>query len=163
VVTAIAATAPKGATVAAQAAETATPLLGEPSEMTAPAPMVAAGAASTTVPTWHMFPPLPLQPLRQTMQASLPLLSGKWGSRRRALVSSPPAAVEVEGRPRLHPTTKSLIPAFNTIHMFSAQSKLCFVRDWLSRKDFLVDTGTTLSLLPHQSAAAATRPKLQSV
>jgi hypothetical protein len=24
--------------------------------------------------------------------------------------------------------------------MFSAQSKLCFVRDWLSGKDFLVDT-----------------------
>jgi hypothetical protein len=48
----------------------------------------------------------------------------------------------------------------NTIHTFSAQSKLCFVRDRLSGK---VDTGTTLSLLPHKSAAAATGSKLQSV
>jgi predicted aspartyl protease len=97
------------------------------------------------------------------MQATLPLLSGKRGSRRRQLVGSLPAAVAVEGRPRLHPTTKLPIPAVNTIHTFSAQSKLCFVRDRLSGKDFLVDTGATLSLLPHQSAAAATGPKLQSV
>jgi hypothetical protein len=55
------------------------------------------------------------------------------------------------------------IPAINTIHSFSAQSKLCFVRDRLSGNDFLVDTSATLSLLPHQSVAAATGPKLQSV
>jgi hypothetical protein len=73
------------------------------------------------------------------------------------------AAVAVEGRPRLHPTTKLPIPAVNTIHKFSARSKLCFVRDRLSGKDFLVDTGATLSLLPHQSTAAVTGPKLQSV
>jgi predicted aspartyl protease len=97
------------------------------------------------------------------MQAAIPLLSGKWGSRRRQLVGSPSAAAVVEGRPRLHPTTRLPIPAVNTIHMFSAQSKLCFVRDRLSGKEFLVDTGATLSLLPHQSAAAATGPKLQSV
>jgi hypothetical protein len=36
------------------------------------------------------------------------------------------------------------------------------VRDWLSGEDFLVDTGATVSLLPHQSAVA-TGPKLQSV
>jgi hypothetical protein len=47
--------------------------------------------------------------------------------------------------------------------MFSAQSKLCFVRDQLSGKDFLVDTGAPLSLLPHQSTAAVTGPKLQSM
>jgi hypothetical protein len=29
----------------------------------------------------------------------------------------------VEGRPHLHPITKLPIPAVNTIHMFSAQSK----------------------------------------
>jgi hypothetical protein len=69
----------------------------------------------------------------------------------------------VEGCPRLHPTTKLPIPTVNTIHTFSAQSKLCFVRDRLSGKDFLVDTNATLSLLPHQSATTATEPKLQSV
>jgi hypothetical protein len=97
------------------------------------------------------------------MQATLPLCSGKQGSPQWQLVGYPPAAVAVEGRPRLHRTTKLPIPAVNTIHAFSAQSKLCFVRDWLSGKDFLVDTGATLSLLPHQSAAAATGPKLQSM
>jgi predicted aspartyl protease len=99
------------------------------------------------------------------MQAAMPLRSGKRGSRQRQQLSSPPPAVAVEGRPRLHPTTKLPIPAVNTIHVFSGQSKLCFVRDRLSGKDFLVDTGATLSLLllPHRSAAAATGPKLQSV
>jgi hypothetical protein len=97
------------------------------------------------------------------MQAALPLRLGKRGSRRRQLVSSLLAAVAVEGSPRLHPTTKLPIPAVNTIHTFSAKSKLCFVRDRLSGKDFLVDTGATLSLLPYQSATAATGPKLQSV
>jgi hypothetical protein len=97
------------------------------------------------------------------MQAPLPLRSGERGSRRRQLVGSPSAAAAVEGRPRLHPTTKLPIPAVNTIHTVSAQSKLCFVRDRLSGKDFLVDTGATLSLLPHRSATAATGPRLQSV
>jgi hypothetical protein len=73
----------------------------------------------------------------QQMQAAMPLRSGKRGSRRRQLVSSPSAAVAVEGRPCLHPTTKLPIPAVNTIHAFSGQSKLCFVRDRLSGKDFL--------------------------
>jgi hypothetical protein len=97
------------------------------------------------------------------MQAALPLRSGKQGSCRRQLVSSPPVALGVKGCPRLHPTTKLPIPAVNTIHTFSALSKLRFVRDRLSGKDFLVDTGATLSLLPYQSAAAATGPKQQSV
>jgi hypothetical protein len=60
----------------------------------------------------------------------------------------PPAAAGDEGRPRLHPTAKLPIPAVNTIHSFSAQSKL---------------TRATLSLLPHWSSAAATMLKLQSV
>jgi predicted aspartyl protease len=60
-------------------------------------------------------------------------------------------------------TTKLPIPAVNNIHTFSAQSKLCFVRDQLSGKDFLVDTGATLSLLPPWSADVVTGPKLQSV
>jgi hypothetical protein len=135
--------------------------------MAALAPMVAvAGGGGVQTPRWppcgnrDLFPPLQLRPLRHPMQAALPLRSGKQGSWRCRLVGSPPAAAAVEGCPRLHPPTKLPIPAVNTIHTFSAQSKLCFVRDRLSGK---VDTGTTLSLLSHQSAAAATRPKLQSV
>jgi hypothetical protein len=129
----------------------------------APAPMVAAaGAASTTALTWEQGSVSQLWLLRHQIQAAMPLLSGKRGSRRRQLVSSPSAAAAVEGSNRLHPTTKLPIPALNTIHTFSAQSKLCCVRDRLSGKDFLVDTGATLFLLLHQSAAVATGPKLQS-
>jgi predicted aspartyl protease len=42
---------------------------------------------------------------------------------------------------------------------FFCPVKLCFVSDRLSGKDFLVDTGAALSLLPHQSDTAATEPK----
>jgi hypothetical protein len=47
--------------------------------------------------------------------------------------------------------------------MFSGHAKLCFIRDEKFNKDFLVDSGANLSLVPFQSAAAATGPKLQAV
>jgi hypothetical protein len=136
--------------------------------MSAPAPLMVAaavGARSTTAPMREQASvstttPTAGRPTDASRHASL--LREK-GIRRQQLASSPSAAAAVEGRPSLDPTTKLPIPAVNTIHTFSAQSKLCFVRDRLSGKDFLVDTGATLSLLPHQSAAAATGPKLQSV
>jgi hypothetical protein len=54
-------------------------------------------------------------------------------------------------------------PPLTQFTRFLPSQKFCFVRDRLSKKDFLVDTGPTLSLLPYQSAAAATGLKLQSV
>jgi hypothetical protein len=83
----------------------------------------------------------------------------------------PPAATEplqstaksADGCPRLHPTTRLFLPECTIIHMFSDHSKLCFIRVDKSNKDFLVDTGTTLSLAPFQSDAIATGPKLQAV
>jgi hypothetical protein len=74
-----------------------------------------------------------------------------------------PAAKAADGRPRLHPTTKLVLPQVTTIHTFSGHAKLCFIRDEKSGKDFLVDTGATISLLPFQSATAATGPQLQAV
>jgi hypothetical protein len=68
-----------------------------------------------------------------------------------------------DGRPRLHPTTRLFLQECTTIHTFSGHAKLCFIRDKKSNKDFLVDTGATLSMIPFQSAAAATGPKLQAV
>jgi hypothetical protein len=49
------------------------------------------------------------------------------------------------------------------IHTFSGHAKLSFIRDEMSNKEFLVDTGATLSLVPFQSAAPGTGPKLQAV
>jgi hypothetical protein len=161
-------TALEGAIVVALAAATAPPLLEELYRMiAAPDPVVMAAAVAVSMmqprENRHLFPPLLLQLLRYKRQAALPLCSGKRAGRGRQLNQLSPAVAAVKGHPRLHPTKNLPIPAVNTIHMFSAQSKLCFVRDWLSGKDFLVDTGATLSLLPLQSAAAATGPKLQSV
>jgi hypothetical protein len=73
------------------------------------------------------------------------------------------AATAADGRPRLHPTTNLALLRVTTIHMFSGRAKLCFIRDEMSGKDFLVDTGAAISLLPFQSAAAATGPQLQAV
>jgi hypothetical protein len=56
-----------------------------------------------------------------------------------------------------------VLPQVTTIHTFSGNAKLCFIRDEKSGKDFLVETGATLSLIPFQSAAAATGPQLQAV
>jgi hypothetical protein len=50
----------------------------------------------------------------------------------------------------------------NNSHI-SGYEKLCFLRDEMSNKDFLVDTGATLSLIPFQSANTFTGPKLQAV
>jgi hypothetical protein len=56
-----------------------------------------------------------------------------------------------------------VLPQVITIHTFSGNAKLCFIRGEKSGKDFLVDTGAILSLIPFQSAAAATGPQLQAV
>jgi hypothetical protein len=56
-----------------------------------------------------------------------------------------------------------VLPQVTTIHTFSGQAKLCFIRDEMSQKDFLVDTGAAISLLPFQSTTAATGPQLQAV
>jgi hypothetical protein len=62
------------------------------------------------------------------MQAAMPLRSGKRGSRRRQQLSSQPAAVAVEGRPRLHPTTKLPIPVVNTMEFNGWERQLAFLR-----------------------------------
>jgi hypothetical protein len=72
-------------------------------------------------------------------------------------------SVAADGHPHLHPTTKLILPECRTIHTFSGHAKLCIIRDEKSNKDFLVYTGATLSLVPFQSAAAATGQKLQAV
>jgi hypothetical protein len=97
------------------------------------------------------------------MQAPLPVPAGKQGGRRQQLSPLPSAATAADGCPCLHPTTKLVLLECTTIHTFSGQAKLCFIRDEKSNKDFFVDTGATLSLVPCQSAAAATGPKLQAV
>jgi hypothetical protein len=79
------------------------------------------------------------------------------------LAAIEPIGVSGDGCPRLHPTTKLVLPQVTTIHTFSGRAKLCFIRDEKSRKDFLVDTGAAISLLPFQSAAGATGPQLQAV
>jgi predicted aspartyl protease len=56
-----------------------------------------------------------------------------------------------------------VLPQVTTIHTFSGNAKLCFIPDEKSGKDFLVDTGATLSLIHFHSAAAATGPQLQAV
>jgi hypothetical protein len=68
------------------------------------------------------------------------------------------AATAADGHPRLHPTTKLVLPQVTTISTFSGRAKLCFIRDEKSGQDFLVDTGVAISLLPFQSATAATAP-----
>jgi hypothetical protein len=94
------------------------------------------------------------------MQAAMPLPAGKRGCRQQQL--SPLQSTAADGRPHLHPTTKLILPECTTIHTFSGNAKLCFIRDEKSSKDFLVDTGATLSLIPFQSAAVATGPKIAS-
>jgi predicted aspartyl protease len=73
------------------------------------------------------------------------------------------AAAVAAGRQRLHPTTKMIFLQCTTVHTFSVNAKLYYVRDEVSGKDFVVDTGVTLSLVPFQSTATAMSPKLQSV
>jgi hypothetical protein len=67
--------------------------------------------------------------------------------------------------PSLHPTTRLVlfVGVHDNSHVFSGHEKLCFIRDEKSNKDFWVDTGSTLSLIPFQSAAAAKGPKLQAI
>jgi predicted aspartyl protease len=72
-------------------------------------------------------------------------------------------AMAAHGRPRLHPTSKLVLPQVTTISTFSGCAKLCFIWDEKSGQDFLVDTGAAISLLPFQSAAAVTGPQLQAV
>jgi hypothetical protein len=97
------------------------------------------------------------------MQATVPIQPGKQGGRRQQLSPLQSAATAADGRPRLHPTTKLVLPQVTTIHMFSGNAKICFIRDEKSGKDFLVDTSATLSLIPFQSATAATGPQLQAL
>jgi hypothetical protein len=97
------------------------------------------------------------------MQAAMPLLSGKRGGRWQQLSPLQSAATAADGHSCLRPKTKLVLPQVTTIHTFSGNAKLCFIRDEKSGKDFLVDTGATLSLIPFQSAAAATGPQLQAV
>jgi hypothetical protein len=73
------------------------------------------------------------------------------------------AAMVADGCPYLHPTTRLVLPECTIIHTFSGHVKLCFIRDEKSNKDFLVDTGATLSWVPFQSAAMVMGPKLQAV
>jgi hypothetical protein len=72
----------------------------------------------------------------------------KRGGRRQQLSPLQSAATVADGCPRLHPTTKLVLPQVTTIHMFSGNAMLCFIQDKKSGKDFLVDTGATLSLIP---------------
>jgi hypothetical protein len=97
------------------------------------------------------------------MQAAMTLQPGKRGGRRQQLSTWQLAVAVADGCPHLHPTTKLVLPQVTTIHTFSGNAKLCFIWDEKSGKDFLVDTGATLSLIPFQSAAAATGPQLQAV
>jgi hypothetical protein len=97
------------------------------------------------------------------MQTALPVSAGKQGGRRQQLSPLQSAATAADGRPRLHPTTKLILPKCTMIHLFSGQAKLCFIRDKKSNKDFLVDTSATLTLIPFQSAAALMGPNLQAV
>jgi hypothetical protein len=88
------------------------------------------------------------------MQAAKPLRSGKQGGRRQQLSPLQLAATASDGRPRLHPTTKLALTQVTIIHTFSGCAKLCFIRDKMSGKDFLVDSGAAISLLPLKSAAS---------
>jgi hypothetical protein len=97
------------------------------------------------------------------MKAAMPLQPGKRGGHRQQLSPLQSEVTAADSHPCLHPTTKLVLPQVTTIHTFSGNAKLCFIRDEKSGKDFLVDTGATLSLIPFQSAAVATGPQLQAV
>jgi predicted aspartyl protease len=108
-----------------------------------------------------MLPPLQLWPLCHPLQAALHF-SVKRGGRPQQLSPLQMAAMVASGRQHLHPTTRLVLLECTIFHKFSGHAKLCFITDKKSNKDFLVDTGATLSLVPFQSAAAAIGPKLQA-
>jgi hypothetical protein len=110
-----------------------------------------------------MLLPLYLWPLRRPLQATLHFSTGKRDGCQQQLSLLQSAVTVAIGCQRLYPTNRLVLPECMIIHMFSGYAKLCFIRDEKSNKDFSVDTGATLSLIPFQSATAATGPKLQSV
>jgi hypothetical protein len=110
----------------------------------------------------NLFLPHQLWPLCHPQKTALPLPGNRSGHQHHLNLLQI-AGKAANGCPRLHPTTKLTLSACMTVYTFSGHTKLCYVGDEVSRKDFLVDTGATLSLLPFRSTTSATGLKLQSV
>ena len=80
-------------------------------------------------------------------------LPGKLAGRRRQGTTSPPATV-----PACSPPV--ILPESATAMSFLTPGNLIFLHDTLNNYQFLVDSGASLSILPHMSTAAPSGPTL---